>query len=333
MVTERKAQKAVLFTTDYGFLIPTVVAALQVSAHVKSDVNVDILIFLVDFLEEELNELNYNFSTNGIKFIKIDSSMYDDPNSYYHSSHIPRSALARLCLGEKIPAQYESLIYFDGDVQIVGDISPLLKWEVRPGYILAGLDQGLLEDGEPRSTTSKWYASYTSGLGLKKSLEYFNSGVFALRRSVLLDMGPAALRYFKENSKKCIQHDQSALNAVFASRREYLSPRYNFMPKFLEIGGGDIVKPIIIHFADRNKPWHDPVTPWMTAYAPVYQETVQKHVVLQKYVQYMSTQPKSAPYVPGLLKSAALLLFWPLRRLARRRKLKAYMSQTPFAFK
>lgn len=235
-------------------------------------------------------------------------------------------------MAEQIPEHYESLIYLDGDIQIVGDISPLLKWEVRPGHILAGLDQGLLEDGELGSTTSKWYASYTRGLGLQQSVEYFNAGVIALRRSTLLDMGPAALRYFREYSRRCIQHDQSALNAVFVGRREYLSPRYNFMPKFQAIGGADILKPIIIHFADKNKPWHEPVKPWMAAYAPVYQKTVQEHFVLQKYVRYLGRQPNGRIYAPGRLKSAIVLLVLPLRRLARRRKLRAYMSRTPFAF-
>jgi lipopolysaccharide biosynthesis glycosyltransferase len=326
------ASTLVFFTTDRGYLIPTIVAALQVSNQIQTGLRADILIFLIDFRESESSELNAEYEHNRIKFIDMASSVYDNSLCYYHKSHVPKSALARLCVGELIPARYENLIYIDGDVQIVGDIRPLLKWQVRPGYILASLDQGLLEVEEPGSSISKWYARYTRGLGLKEPLEYFNSGVMAFRRSTLLEEGPVSLRYFYENSNKCLQHDQSALNAVFVGRREYLSPRYNFMPRFQVIGGAAIVNPVIMHFADRNKPWHDPVLSWMAEYTAIYTKVINEHSVLGKYVRYMSKQPTSEPYAPAPLKSAALSLAFPFRRIARRRKLKKYMSTTPFAF-
>jgi lipopolysaccharide biosynthesis glycosyltransferase len=331
-MSERKITKAVFFTTDYGFLIPTMVAAIQVSQQLTIDSGIDILIFLIDFLEVELAELNWEYHKHGIRFIDMKSSQYNNSQSYYYESHVPKSTLARLCVGQQISTQYESLIYIDGDVQIVGDISPLLRWKVRDGCVLAGLDQGLLQYGEPGSSVSKWYEAYTRELGLKTPMEYFNAGVMALQRTTLVDIGPAALGYFLENGEKCLQHDQSALNAVLVGRREYLSPRYNFMPKFQEIGGTDIVDPTIIHFADRHKPWHDPVVPWMAQYAAVYDEIVAKHPILQKYVRYMSKRPKNTAYRPGIFKSAVLLLAFPARRLARRRKLRNYMAQTSFAF-
>jgi lipopolysaccharide biosynthesis glycosyltransferase len=327
-----KAKTAVFFTTDYGFLIPTVVVALQIRAQIQGDNETDILIFLVDFLEAETRTLNAEFAAHDIQFIDMQSSAYEDAGTYYHKSHIPKSTLARLCVSAMIPAQYEDLIYMDGDIQIVGDISRLLKWKVRPGYVLAVLDQGLLELGEPGSSVSRFYTTYTAALGLKHPFEYFNAGVLAFQRSTLLAKGPEALRYFHENSEKCTQHDQSALNAVFKGCREYLSPRYNFMTKFQAIGAESFVHPVVIHFADMHKPWHEPVKPWLTQYAGIYGEMIKKYPVLANYVPYLKTQARASSYQPGLLKTAALTVASPVRRLLRRRNFRKYLAKTPFAF-
>ena len=116
-------------------------------------------------------------------------------------------ALARLILDIAIPDHYTNIVYLDGDLQIVGDVRPLVTYRVPDGMIAAGRGSLWLERNN--HDVSNWFDGYLQGLGGVSSDTYFNSGVLAFRRDTWNEIAPKALQFFFENSQACPRHDQA----------------------------------------------------------------------------------------------------------------------------
>ncbi|MGV7210603.1 glycosyltransferase family 8 protein [Oxalobacteraceae bacterium A2-2] len=275
--------RLVVFVTDIGFLVPSLVAARQL---VKQGIHAiaDIVIYTVNIEPELIEYLVLQPGNAHIKFESLPYELFAPPeNISFHKNHVPVTSLARLSLHEVIDARYENIIYIDGDVQVVGDVSGLVKYTVPEHMIMAGRGSAWLDldDGSTNITPD----DYLRNLGGLTSETYFNAGVLAFRRSTWVEAAPRALKFFFDNSEICIRHDQSALNATFKDKVLSFAPRYNFHSVYADLHVQRDYPPAIIHFTGPKKPWGAALAPWGARFKPSYEEIMREQPKLQPYLK------------------------------------------------
>lgn len=284
-------KRACIYVTDKGFLVPSLVSALQLyksGSTKKSDA--DILFFLLDISDDYIEKLSNSFGQFGMKFISIDNDSLKLPHDIsFREGHVPKSTLARLILSKYIPENYENLLYIDGDTQILSDISELIEAKIPEGHIGAINGSLWLSDTYQR----EWNTKYLNRLGIKSTSDYFNAGVLAFTCKTWLEYGPKTLEFFINNSEACYHHDQSALNAVFFNKRVIIEPAYNYHTEYANLYLHGKYKPKIVHFTGRDKPWLYPVTPWGMEFTQPYIEILSEYPFL---LEFMSMPKKISPF-------------------------------------
>ena len=321
-----RSNRVAFFTTDAGYLVPTLVAALQVARQALPERIADVMVFLVGIDDADRVRLQESFPD--LMFCAISSQKYALPDAaHFNATHVPRSTLARLVAPEFIPSSYLNLIYLDGDIQVVGDLRPLLTYDVPEGKMLAAPDIAELIWPE-RGVYASAYRSYLAQLGLERGDDYFNAGVLAARRETWLRFGRDALSFMIEHSVACRYHDQSALNRVVKSSRLFLSPRYNYNTWYQELLQHEPLGPALLHFTGGTKPWADDHPAQEGVYREQYLELVAAHEVLVPFWHKTSGRRQLSP--PGRAsRPRSSLLFW--REPFRRRRARRLLSQTRFA--
>ncbi|HEY4254683.1 MAG TPA: glycosyltransferase, partial [Roseomonas sp.] len=197
---------------------------------------------------------------------------------------------------------------------------------VQAGKILAANDNMWLGYHLKRKKVKE----YKRNLGLSSDFDYFNCGVLALQRETMDDMFPKALEFFLKNSQICAYHDQSALNAVFAGRREVLSPLYNFISDYYLLNVLGDANPALLHFTGGGKPWAYDGPPWGNKFLASYPYIIENNPGLSAYAKIFD---------PG--KSADELNYYNRRRsfyrkavpiyLLRRSRFLRYMRKSNFS--
>jgi hypothetical protein len=175
------------------------------------------------------------------------------------------------------------------------------------------------------------HKAYLAGLGLHDPSAYFNAGVLAFRRSTWEVMAPRALAFFEEHSQRCLYHDQSALNAVFAGRRERLSLRYNFATDYALLGIADELNPAIIHFSGAAKPWRSIAAPWRGRFIESYAAFAREHPSVASLLPKASCDEQAAEARSLSRSRMKSFVRTPWRYWLRRKALRRYMRETPFA--
>jgi lipopolysaccharide biosynthesis glycosyltransferase len=164
----------------------------------------------------------------------------------------------RIFLPELLP-DVDRVLYLDADLIVTDAIEPL--WRTH----LAGAYAAAVTNPFPPPL------DYRPGeIGLERS-EYFNAGVLVLNLEAMRadSLSSALLRYGVDNAATLMMRDQDTLNAVMASRRLHLHPRWNCMNSILRFDWADglfppeqIIEarrnPAVRHFEgpNDNKPWH-----------------------------------------------------------------------------
>lgn len=273
---------AVVLITDRGFLVPSLVVCKQLVAQSINEM-ADIIVYLVDIDEGVRLKLETAFkSSSGMKFEPFTSkSFIPSSTTYLPGGHLPVTALARLVLNEVLPPQYENLIYLDGDLQIIGDVSPLIRYTVPEGKIAAAKDKLWLER-VPNGSLAP-HAEYLAGLPGVDANAYFNTGVMAFRRKTWSEVAPKALEFFFGHSQNCKYYDQCALNVVCQGRLVELAPAYNFH-HYANIYVQHSYHPVIIHFAGPNKPWKYTGLPWGSRFMNSYRQLLDQYPFLQDFL-------------------------------------------------
>ena len=258
---------AICFTTDAGYLFPTLVAAQQARKNVAHD-KADVIIF--SFCENR--KINQIFSRicaeQNIQLIEIAREVI---------GNAPMT-LARLFLDRMLSPEYDQILYFDGDIQVVGSLEPLVDEVVPAGHFLAANDPmafsspGNLDD--PNS-----FAAHVLDLDLplRTTASYFNAGVLRISRSGWGEIGTHAWGAYKRRPSGWRFLDQDVLNIVAGERRLPLSLRWNF-PTFLRNARVEgLIKPRVLHFMSSPKPWHLVCPPWNKALSRPYREAINQH--------------------------------------------------------
>jgi lipopolysaccharide biosynthesis glycosyltransferase len=321
---------AVIFTTDSGFLMPTMSVIDQLVAQPKVTELADLIVYLVDIQPDQKHALEDSFGHLPVSFVDIPPELLSLPDDIsFNGTHVPRSTLARLSLGALIPDRYDHILYLDGDIQLLGDISPLVAHEVGEGKIASVNEAVWMYQGDGGTYWSSM-RDYLAGLGLSSPLDYFNAGVLAFQRQTWRTKSDEARRFFIENSSLCRFHDQSALNAVFHGKREVLSPRYNYISGYADLDLTDRLKPRIVHFTGAAKPWFSSCRPWNGRFLAHYADLRARYPVLTNF-----DRPRSRPEIARIEREVEArrrkLMITPWRPLLRRHKLIRYLEDTQFA--
>jgi lipopolysaccharide biosynthesis glycosyltransferase len=323
---------AIVFVTDKGFLVPSLVAALQIIDQPKVMAISDLFILLVDVEEALLQQLRDTFSPRGIQFLPLEASLFlPKAGTHFNQTHIPHTTLGRFAICDILPSTYENIAYIDGDVQILGDIFPLISHKVKHGHIATVSEAIWMCENDQGHFWPK-HKAYLNDLGITHYQDYFNAGILLFRWDTWQTMAREAMTYFNENSLKCIYHDQSALNAVFLGKREVLSPAYNFISFYAGLGLNKEVDPKIVHFTGGSKPWYYPGMPWHGRFIEVYAKFLADYPFLAPYLKMKTQQEIDAMLALDKKVQFKSQLMMPWRQWLRRRKLRKYMKETKFAF-
>ncbi len=320
----------VVFVTDHGFLVPSLVAARQLVSQGVHKL-ADIVVYAVGLEPAYLARLAGEPALRHIRFESLAHELFAPPGDVqFFKNHVPATSLARLALPEVIPASCDSIVYLDGDVQVVGDISALVRTRVPDGWIMAGRGSAWLDIG--RTSRIKTPPDYLAGLGGVAEERYFNAGVLAFSRSTWENAAPRALQFFFDNSQACIRHDQSALNAVFKDRVIELAPRYNFHSAYADLHVQDRYDPAIIHFTGPRKPWGHATGPWKGRFQSTYRRLVDDVPSLAPYLTIHDAGPVRS-FVRDVKASVAerrrVRADWD-EIAARRQAFFRYVESTPF---
>lgn len=316
----------IVLATDGGFLVPSLVVAQQLIDQ-RIDELADITLYLVDVAPRTVERLRETFRNPALNFEALESRAFlPGSGVHFNQNHVPVVSLARLVLNETIPAQYENVVYLDGDLQIVGDASPLIRHRVPDGHICAG--RGSIWLGDPNHTET---ANYLKGIGGVSGNDYFNAGVLAFRRESWQQIAPAALKFFFEHSAACERHDQSALNAVCKGRVQHFAPAYNFHTPYADLGLHYSYAPRIIHHTGPGKPWKYAGLPYGTRYLENYSRILASHPFLRPYLNVIEP-PAAVEKLKLFAADAKKALRYPRSALRKRRLFLNYAKKTDFPF-
>ena len=174
--------------------------------------------------------------------------------------HISIAAYFRFLLPTILPENMNKVLYMDGDIVCVDDITPL--WETSlEGFAAAAIPDMHCDD-----------IRILNRLPLAESSEYYNSGVMLInldwwRKN---DVQNKSIFFATHNEDICTYHDQDVLNVILQGSIKTLSIRYNLQEHFLERKGNlfidkkyyddldfSVQNPVMLHYTGQKKPWHN----------------------------------------------------------------------------
>lgn len=234
-----------------------------------------------DFSQEncEILEKQVRSHNSEIRFIRADE--YFDSNLKSRIEHISIQTFYRLAI-PSILSCYNKVIYLDGDTVVNGDIGELFSTNVSDVYL-----SGVIA---PAFVNKK----HVSRLGIDTK-NYVNAGVLVINNRLLIK-DKVQERFMKAIEKKYDCMDQDILNVVCLGKIRNIDIKNNLMTKYFSnydkyteqwhITTDDfknaMIKPYIIHYADKIKPWNDPKSP-LASYFYMYSINSPYFELFKKY--------------------------------------------------
>ena len=247
---------------DERFILPLSVFGRSLLAHLRNDVQVELLV------------IDGGISSRGKERLL---SCWQDPRLAvrWHAAdveqlprisrlgRIPALTYARLLIPMLLPADCQSVVVLDADQLILTDLSRLLAEPMGDALLLAPRDPFIPFISSPN--------------GLCESLRrgrphldpYFTAALMVINVPAWRKerISEQSLRIVEEYLQKLHTHDQCALNAVVGSRFRELDPRWQVQPRTLSLrpevtphlGAAQralcAADPWVVHFSGRLKPW------------------------------------------------------------------------------
>lgn len=250
--------QCVVYVTDVEYSFPTILSALQ--ARKFASETTDVLILMSERLDN-FEELKGLLAASRVDLLDATVALQErlcKLDTSFFQGRISISTMAKLVLGDVLPANYTQIIYLDGDTQIIGDLSEFENAVAPEGKFFAARDYTTMQD-------------YLR-TGIDSS--YFNAGVLKFHRNGWI--GPEALEVFLKHPDVCEgKHDQGALNYVGGSALIMVSNRWNFPKQFLHLATMSSLS--IVHYMAHPKPWHGTFFPWSDVESRVYRDLRKSH--------------------------------------------------------
>jgi len=263
------------FTTDLGYMFPSLLAAIQARQLLDADI-ADVVIIL--FTQERQDLFSTICRQKGIVLITANPASLQSHTAMY----------ARLFLDELLPAQYSRILYIDGDVQIKASLNGLIQTEL-PEEAFCAVADPMCISADRGDDRAREIQAYFASLGVENSVAkpYFNSGVLLVNRASWAEISREALKFLTEKPELCRFQDQSALNFAGHARMRPMSFRWNFPIFFRNCGVEANIQPAIYHFMSKPKPWNGVFPPWNASF-------------FEPYARLLGEYPGLAAYAPAM---------------------------------
>ena len=267
---KQKKYIPIVYASDNNYAKYT---SVSIQSILENSAQRNFLIFYI-LIDDEFSERNKELLTNQVEkyghnivFVNMKDAYKEENLKIAHISH---HTYYRLQL-PKILGYLNKLIYIDGDTIVLGDIGDLFDFDIKDSYF-GGVKAPAFDNKKHRNR-----------LGIDTS-KYINAGVLLVNNRLLIkDKVQKKFEELLNNSYDC--QDQDIINVAGFGKITLLPIKYNLMTKYQNtfsrfISEGKIDKsefdeaikyPLIIHYADKIKPWADK-TSWLAAHYWEYAE-------------------------------------------------------------
>jgi lipopolysaccharide biosynthesis glycosyltransferase len=250
------ARCAICFVTDARYLLPTLVAAGQARRWSAPGL-AEAFVVALDLAPGLAARAEAAFAQAGVRLLHGRAAeMGGDAD------------MARLFLHHLLPEGFDALLYLDADIQVTAPLDPLLARPPPAGHLRAALDpMAFLVRHGGRGGALEAARMREGGVPARLHAQYFNCGVMHIARDGWEAVAGEAFRLHRPGGK---YPDQDALNIAASGRVLGMSLAWNF-PIFLCNAGLDrMIRPGVLHFMARPKPWDGAFPPWSAAHVRPY---------------------------------------------------------------
>lgn len=245
---------------------------------------------LTEAVKEQMMAMTETSGRISLRFYNLSQTLKGLVEHLFVSAHLSPAAYYRLLA----PAIFQApkLIYLDVDLVVRRDVAPLYDVDLGPNLVGAVRDYFAVKD-----LLANPDGAWARQLGLADFSGYFNSGVMVLNLAKMRDenFNQTWLNHL-QRIKTPRLHDQDILNSCCQGRVKYLPSAWNCQAWNEELGGPldneDLpgvwleeydegkIRPHIIHYLSRHKPWQVPQVPlaeyfWQSASTtPFYNQLI-----------------------------------------------------------
>jgi lipopolysaccharide biosynthesis glycosyltransferase len=253
----------VVLASDNNYAGPLAVTLVSIMKNATAHTCDFYILVPPDFSTDNENKIKklikkYNFS---VIFIYVKENRFENINITI--LHITTPTFYRLLIPQLLPDEIEKCLYLDVDVIVTKDLGELFNTDLTEYYVAGVKAIGYIRNKK-----------YAAILGLPDINGYINAGVLLMNLKLLRsdNIVPKFLALLANNYPSM---DQDIINVACFSHIKYLPLKYNaFTTRVFEpieelalAWTKDEVtqarqKPVIIHYADKKKPWNDKSIPW-----------------------------------------------------------------------
>lgn len=265
---ETKTDKRVgcFYTTDIGYLVPTLISAGQMKQHASSS-NLDVFVLYFGEQDAIFDASRVVADEFNIKLVHLRKDVMAGMHMTY----------ARFNLHRFVDLNYDEIVYMDGDTQVAGPISEYLAADLGESGLMATPDPMALrmdESGDFWTRKSHYFSSI--GIDRKSQLSYFNAGILKAAPARWIAVSEEAIRLYHARKQDYVFSDQDILNMIVGSNYQSASFQWNFPAFLVNTDIERIVQPKIYHFMSNPRPWHGPLPPWGRRWSEPYVHFMQR---------------------------------------------------------
>lgn len=263
-----RGKKTVVLAADNNYAYQLITAFHSILCNVKDCTEYQFAFLLDADFEKE----NFGFIINLVNKFKVPDPIVFHMGDDYDKvemrlKHITKATYFRLKLPELLP-ETEKCLYLDTDVIVCGDIEPLFTLKLDEYYLAGVKAAGFYYPEDKRRLLQQ-------SLGVEKIDQYINAGVLLMNLQ-LMRKDNLPIKFEQLIARNFKNQDQDILNAACYGKIKILEPKFNLMTKYKVLDENSYDKdeglqqcytrtewndacrnPVIIHFADKQKPWQD----------------------------------------------------------------------------
>ena len=250
----------VVFITDNNYVVPTAAAIESLIKNKKKETCYEINIITSEISDQNISLFHhFRDEKKGIRLnivpVDIEHLKKYNQDGYYVSCN----CLLKFNISGLFP-QYDKVLYLDGDILVLKDLSDLYNTDLKGNYVGAVADM-----------LGQLCVRLHEKLGVKK---YFNAGIMLLNCAKIRHENLEEVLYkTKAEHPEFLCMDQDVHNFVFKEQVLWLNPKNNLMMSNLKEGGYSLEEvnayygtnyssfsqmkkeARIIHLTNKKKPW------------------------------------------------------------------------------
>ena len=320
----------VVMASDENYVVPMSVTIGSLLHNAEPETRYDIYILVPDEFSAVskllLQQFEERYPGCRINFFVMKEAFNDAPLLV---KHITKVTYYRLLIPSLLP-QYDKCLYLDTDLVANADLTELYRTDISDCYLAGVRAVGYMYN-------SQSVARHTERLGVPSVENYINAGVLVMNLDKIRQDGLED-RFVELSKQTLTSQDQDVLNLACYNNIKILPPRFNLMSKYIDGVNGHycfnryaingysddeketaLKKPVIVHFADKKKPWSDfesalseywfKYAPYSTFYiSPFYLPIQQKAQMLeQERAALKKAAAKDAKTIARLKRQLALV--------------------------